>query len=248
MTQYDSPMDYGMQQDRPLRTSGIAIASLVCSLIFCCPLTTIIGPILGLIGLLTIDAGKGTKGKGLCLAGIILGVIFTVGWGVLLNEGYGLAKEMERQVREGPAPALEAGYDGNYADFQDDFFGPGTAADPQAAENFIEELRTRYGDFTGVSMQQQPAPFGQQTVVFRYDLQFSNATVPADVELMFGDQQTGNPFVVKLLSIDIVDDELGNLRYPPMGQTAEQAPGEEEPAAEEDTGQQTPGDDAGGEG
>ena len=44
--------------------SGLATAALICSCIICCPITTIIGPILGLIALLGLRGKPEIKGKG----------------------------------------------------------------------------------------------------------------------------------------------------------------------------------------
>ena len=72
---FQAPLEPGYGE--PSRTSGLAISSLVCSLIFCCPLTTIIGPILGLIAFVSIGSKPNLRGKGLALTGIILGVLMT---------------------------------------------------------------------------------------------------------------------------------------------------------------------------
>ncbi|MFT3789327.1 MAG: hypothetical protein QM770_24625 [Tepidisphaeraceae bacterium] len=56
------------------KTSGAAIAALICGLIICFPLTSLAAILLGLIGF--INAGKpGMKGRGLAVAGLLLGLI-----------------------------------------------------------------------------------------------------------------------------------------------------------------------------
>ncbi len=58
------------------KTSGLAIASLVCSIVGPCTLglASLIGIILGIVGLVKIGkAGGAVRGKGLAIAGIVLG-------------------------------------------------------------------------------------------------------------------------------------------------------------------------------
>ena len=73
MSQLGAPFD--IPQDR--KTSGIAIASLVCSLICCIPVTTILGILLGVGAMVSIGSNPEKKGKGLAITGIILGAVFT---------------------------------------------------------------------------------------------------------------------------------------------------------------------------
>jgi hypothetical protein len=71
---------YDMSGGQPRRTSGVAIAALISSLIICVPfLTSAIGVLLGLIGLF-VAGGPRTKGRGLALAGLLIGVVGLVLW------------------------------------------------------------------------------------------------------------------------------------------------------------------------
>ena len=58
------------------RTSGFAVASLVLGILFCFAVTAILAVIFGNIALGRIEAsGGGEKGRGLAIAGIVLGWI-----------------------------------------------------------------------------------------------------------------------------------------------------------------------------
>ncbi len=90
MTQYPSPYAQPMEPLPPppvSRTSGLAIASLVFSLIFCCPFLGLIGVLLGLFALGP-TGRPGVKGRGLAIAGILIGLLVTVGWGLMTYGGY----------------------------------------------------------------------------------------------------------------------------------------------------------------
>lgn len=69
---------------RPEKASGMAVASLVLSLVgICCTITAVVGLILGLIELGKIKKGESSaKGKGMATAGVIIGAI-AIGLGVL---------------------------------------------------------------------------------------------------------------------------------------------------------------------
>jgi len=77
------------------RTNGMAVASLVCGILFCGVVTAILAVIFGNIALGKIDDSNGAeKGRGLAIAGIVLG---WVGIGLLLAGpafaflGYGIS-------------------------------------------------------------------------------------------------------------------------------------------------------------
>ena len=69
-----------MQQQQP-GTSGMAVASLVCSIvgIFLCGITSILGVIFGFVGL-SQTKNNARPGRGLALAGVIIGGIVVLAW------------------------------------------------------------------------------------------------------------------------------------------------------------------------
>jgi hypothetical protein len=63
------------------KTSGAAVCSLVCGLVMCIPgVTGLVAVITGIIGIA--ETGKpAVKGRGMAIAGLILGILSLVGWG-----------------------------------------------------------------------------------------------------------------------------------------------------------------------
>ncbi len=62
------------------RTSGAAIASLICGLLFCIPFVTgLVAAILGLIGLSS-TKNPNIRGRGMAIAGLILGLLSLLVW------------------------------------------------------------------------------------------------------------------------------------------------------------------------
>ena len=73
------PYSYGYGDMRP-RTNGMAIASMVCSLVFFLyGIPSLVGLILGLVSLNQIKQ-RGEGGKGMAITGIVLGALGIVGW------------------------------------------------------------------------------------------------------------------------------------------------------------------------
>jgi hypothetical protein len=66
---------------QPSRTSGVAVASLVCGLLLCIPfLTGLLAIILGLVGI-SGTKNPAVRGRGMAIAGLILGILSLIGWG-----------------------------------------------------------------------------------------------------------------------------------------------------------------------
>jgi type II secretory pathway pseudopilin PulG len=60
------------------RTSGLAIAALVLSLLFCVPMAPLLGLVLGIVALMQIDKSKGAlTGKGMAIGAIVVS-LFTI--------------------------------------------------------------------------------------------------------------------------------------------------------------------------
>jgi hypothetical protein len=65
------------------RTSGAAVTSLVCGLIMCIPFVTgLVAVITGFIGIAT-TSNPAVRGRGMAIAGLILGLLSIAGWGLL---------------------------------------------------------------------------------------------------------------------------------------------------------------------
>ena len=228
MTQFEGT--FGDELTQPARTSGLAIGSLVCSLICCIPVTTILGILLGIGALVSIGGNPARKGKGLALSGILLGVLFTVGQGVIYPKAFAMGKAWWELVNRGPTNALSAGFAGDVVGFKAAFHGPGATASDAEVQAFIDELRRRYGEFQGghLAQQQPQQTMGQPQLPFSYVLQFENAQVEAEAEIIFGDPPDHEGFINKIGSVTIFDEDLGDLTYPPSGD-ADAAPSDPAP-------------------
>jgi hypothetical protein len=69
------------------QTSGAAVASLICGILGCVPLLTgLLAVILGIVGMRTTRDPRYT-GRGMAIAGLILGLISLIAWGVVVGGG-----------------------------------------------------------------------------------------------------------------------------------------------------------------
>lgn len=223
MTQYHQEQYYGQPGEDPYqqspKTSGMAITALVLSLIGfvpCCGiLTAPVGVVLGLIGVVRIGGNSMMKGKGLCVAAILLGTILTAAQIGIGYWGWGWI----RPVFEGPKEAMTAASNGDIAGFKNHFLGAGATAPDAQAREFIETLEDRYGTFREVALDDtgggpQPTQPGAADFNVQYDFVFANETVQGEAVYVIADQQSGQ-VVRKWESITIFDSERGDLTYPP---------------------------------
>ena len=201
----------------PRRTSGLSITALVFSLLSilpCCVITAPLGVLLGLIGLVTIKPPK--KGKGLCVAAVIIGVITLAVWGYVGVWSY---KTFFKPMMEGPQAALTDAYAGNNSGFKSWFYGAGAAASDDEVKAFVAELRNRYGEFQraefGADSRGAQPQFGQDEAPFPYRLTFTNATgVKAEGHWVFVDRAAGGQVIMKMRSLTVFDSANGDLVFP----------------------------------
>ena len=241
MTAFDTT--FGEQPLVEQKTSGLAIASLVCSLIVCCPLTTLIGPFLGLAAVFTIGSNPARKGKGIAMAGIIIGITVTVGWGMLTVWAH---ENINVPVQEGPVEVMSAGFSGDISGFRMGLMGEAANGSDEEIQAFVDSLRSRYGEFVSCEMDEvelnsNPPSFDdlmQPVKIYPYLLRFENATVKARIEFATQDPLTGKfLWGTKFGTILVLDENLGDLSYPADSSVDIAVPTEADPAeTESDTG------------
>lgn len=83
---------YGYGQ--PTRTSAAAVTSLICGIVGCLAITPIIAIITGLVGIRA-TANPAVRGRGLAIAGIILGVLWLLSFAAAGAGGFAVWKNSE---------------------------------------------------------------------------------------------------------------------------------------------------------
>lgn len=70
---------YGYPQPPPRQSNGLAIASLVCAIVGILVFGIVLGPLAVIFGAVGLSrANRGASGKGLAIAGIVVGSVVTV--------------------------------------------------------------------------------------------------------------------------------------------------------------------------
>lgn len=230
MTTYDSgaglenPYGTGYEGQIP-RLSGLAIAALVCALLFCVPVLPLIGVVLGLIALVTMVGKSHLRGRGMAIAAIVLGLAISIAQGIGVWFFVGVGTKVMALMRDTPIQTMRAGLAGDIAGFKANFDGTGASASDAEAQAFLNEVSQRFGTLTSMELDPAAPPRqqGQAMMEGTYIAKFSNGDVRANVELVIMDPKTGS-FIYKLGAIEFVDAQRGNLRFPPLPKAPGGAP------------------------
>lgn len=193
--------------------SKASVASLVLSLVFCCPLTSLAGIVTGLVALF--GSGQRVTGKWLAVLGILLGVagLSLQGAGGVL--GY---NAVVRPILVGPQNAIIAGQAGDITAFRDSFIpiSDANGGSEKAASAFIQEVTNRYGTLKGAALDQNsaaaaPKP-GSSVFDGEYLLDCSGGRIRARCSIEIADQK--GQMTMKLMTVEVIDSQYGNLLYP----------------------------------
>lgn len=232
MTTYDSgpglenPYGAGLEDGQIPRLSGLAIAALVCALIFCIPVLPLIGVVLGLIALVTMVGKSHLRGRGMAIAAIVLGLAFSIGQGIVGWFFASVGTKVVTLMRDTPKQTMQAGLSGDLVAFRANFDGTGAAATDAEAQAFLDEVTQRFGTLTSFDLDEsapvRPQP-GQPVMDAPYIAKFSSGDVRANVELVIMDPKTGQ-FIYKVGAIEFIDPQRGNLRFPPLPKAPGGAP------------------------
>jgi hypothetical protein len=210
--------DGGRQNQHTQRYCGWAVASFAASVLFLCPVLTVLAPILGWRALIACRQDPTLRGRNLARAGIGLGICTTI-----LSVAFLIwfIPRWDARIRQplltGPQTALRAGADGGPEAFLAHVMVPTTPQRREEAATFLANLEARYGRFLQ-SMQstgRQPDSETQnrQAPRLAYVLQFERREVVADVQIEF--VPDGLFADARLRWIRVIDADLGDLVYPP---------------------------------
>jgi len=218
--------------------STLATVSLICSFIICCPIVTIFGPLLGLIALVKLKRNPALKGKGFAWTGIIVGTISTIISVLLIVVVVTFGFTVIDRMAMAAQTTIQAGYDGDYETFRDSMSSMNSPVTDEEIQEFIEELRTRYGTFDSVVFDMEPdTQTLQQTggdAAMPMHLVFEETDVSAEILLRpIPNNSSPLDLTFQLNCILIIDPVNGDLAFPAgsycdiSGGVTEKAVGEE---------------------
>jgi hypothetical protein len=192
-------IDLGEQSSQTKRQrSGMATASLICALILCCPIVTLIGVILGIVALLRMR-GKGLTGRGLAWAGIIIGLVVTVLSSLFLYV------------------ATNVGIAGDMESFRSEFTHGAIGASDEEITSFVEILTERFGvfdqaviDMATIQSAQQPLSNEPELPI---QLVFETKTVSA-IAVFTIVEGTETLIDIQIQCLSIHDPDNGDIAFP----------------------------------
>ena len=196
--------------------SGLATTSLICSLIICCPIATIVGPILGLIALIQMKGKPQITGRGFAWSGIIIGVVSTIVWvgiGAFVTKmGFDFIEKVATLSTE----TIQAGYEGDYEKFRGNLTRSSSSVTDEEIEEFIETLKTRFGKFDSSIFNMQDQNYSSEVsesaevIPVRFIFETNDASGLLFLEITSG---TGFDYEMHISKITI-DSTDGNIEFP----------------------------------
>lgn len=228
MTQIENP--YGAEVEGAVtaespRMSGMSIAALLCSVIFCCPCTTVPGLLLGIIAAIKTSTNPMLRGRGLAIVAIVIAL---AGTAVQIGGYQWVNENIAKPIETGPDAAFVAGAGGDAAAFKADCYGAAAQASDAEVIAFFQALESRYGAYQSMTLdevamgERASEMMGQTAPMYPYDVQFANATVDIDVVAAFVDPVSGEWLGgTKFGTITVRDETLGDLIFPATAAIAE---------------------------
>ena len=195
---------------------GMATASLICSLILCCPIVTLVGVILGIVALLKIR-GSAMSGRGLAWAGIIIGILTTTLTTLFMIIAINIGLGVLEQTPESVTTAIKAGITGDIEKFRMEFTHDAVAASDDEITSFLETITTRYGVFDKAvidmaTMQAGQQPSGDEPEL-PIQLVFETKTISAIAVFTIA-KGTDSLIDVQIQCLLIRDPENGDVAFP----------------------------------
>jgi hypothetical protein len=200
---------------RPGVTTPWAIASLLCGIAFCPPVSAF-GILLGARALIQIKANPSLRGRNLALAGIALAILSQISLVCGLVWWHFNAR---MPMMQGPREQMQAGMSGSVAAFKAGFTGPGAAASDDEAQRLLHEIESRYGRLLDSQVSQasttKASMAGAAELTIPYTFTFARKSVEAEAVFMtFAPTRLIPKPVFKWVSLRIIDPEQGDLVYP----------------------------------
>jgi len=198
--------------------SKLATVSLVFSLIFCCPLTTILAPILGVVAFLGLRKNPGLKGKGFAISGIIIGILTSIIWIVSTSYFGNLIYGFIQKSTQVTTHVIQTGTNGEYDECRTYFSSQYSDISNEEIKSFVDTLQERYGNFDSVTLnmeqQSQELNSTSKEAVIPVQIVFETTNVYAETMLEIV-QVHELEFEFKLTCLKILDTKHGHLVFPP---------------------------------
>ena len=230
-TQNAGSQQWDQFDERPT-THPLAIGSLICSLLACCPLITIFGPLLGLIAIISIGSNPMRRGKGLAVAGILIGLVTT---GIWVFGAVALYRAFFVPLQEQPALIFDDAAAGDWAAVRGRMTGPAARASDAETEAFFAAVAAEFGNVQTVVLDERndfqtvQGPDGSARMSVDYVVTTDTGSATLVVDWLIAEP---GAFVMKPEGLTMMGDHGTAVEFPAMG--ASQVPVDADAAAEGD--------------
>lgn len=229
--------------NEPPRTSKLAIASLVMTLLSCCSVCGVVPIVMSVISIIRIKLNPALRGMGIAVIALILSTGVTVAsslyWGPKVKElieGFG-------PIFAGPADAIRAGQSGDVNGFLAIVYRDGPAAlDSEDAAVFLDALTERFGEIKSSVIQDQnrgaPQP-GSTEAPIEYMLTFTKdgKTLAIKCEVLWSMANAAGDLDVKMKRIRVFADDM-EIVFPPKSGSMDGSDADEDGDGDGDDGTQ----------
>ncbi len=196
----------------PPTTGKLAIASLVCGLVFCCPVTSLLAPVLGIAHFIAAAGKPWVRGAGLAIGGILLGLVFSAGWAFIAWSGYAVF----RQAVEIPADVFADFESGDFEAAAARFLGDGVSAEDLASG--WSAITDRFGTFESIRFDEAAeAPQSGNTIDLLFLATFKLGNESRDVPVLVRFMTLPGTLDLRIVDLEVGDSADGLLLMPPAG-------------------------------
>lgn len=205
-------IDSNHSANPPISRNPLATVACVSSLLFFCPLTTVLAIVLGGMAVIRSSRLPGQPGRRRALAAMVVGGMFTM---VQIGAVYAGLHRM-RSMGELPAAMLQRGMRGDLATFRNGFGPVGREVSEAETRTFLDAVADRYGEPTGsmapLHVIWSSARGGQDSMALEWTLHFADDSRVLTGELRRSPHDSGASYFARMT---IHDPHHGDLTYPP---------------------------------
>lgn len=198
-------------------TGKLAIGSLVCGLVFCCPVTSLLAPVLGIAHFVSAAGKPWVRGSGLAIGGILLGLVFSAGWAFFVWSGYSVF----RQAIEMPQVVLADLEAGEFEAVKSRLIDGGVATEELVAS--WNAVRERFGTFESIEFDENaPEPDAMSNAIdLPFLATFRQGETSRTVPVRFRFLPVPGTLEIRILEIEFSDEDGEPLWIPDGGSEVE---------------------------
>ena len=207
--------------NEPPRTSKLAIASLVMTVLSCCSICGVVPIVMSIISIIRIKLNPALRGMGIAVIALILNSGLTVASSIwLLPQAKQMLEQVFGLILRGPADAIRVGQTGDVEGFLASVYREGPdAPDTEDAAAFLDALTERFGEIQSSVIQDQnrgaPQP-GATDAPIEYLLTFTKdgKTSAIKCEVLWSMANAAGDLDVKRKRIRVFADDM-EIVFPP---------------------------------